>query len=213
MKGDEENEEIKKEEELKELKDLKSNIFYLNNTINDFDLPLFLNDFRTQVKNLFHIESKTNDEISVIYKVKDDEDIDDDDEDENKEKDKIIEAKTNDDYISLLKRIKSDEVKDNTILIESDKVPSEISKKYPETFEEEIACVVQSELKAAADKIKKYLSGNKKCYPLVKKQKKMCSKCLRNIVGDIYRSVTNIEETIYCEKCSFSIKEPTFIIH
>ena len=55
MKGDDENEEIKKEEELKELKDLKSNIFYLNNTINDFDLPLFLNDFRTQVKNLFHI--------------------------------------------------------------------------------------------------------------------------------------------------------------
>ena len=199
MEGDEKNEEIKRVEELKELENLKSNIFYLNNTINDFDLPLYLNDFRTMVKNLFHIESKTNDEISVIYKILDDDDVDD--EDENQEKEKIIEAKTNDDYILLLKRIKSDEVKDNTILIESDKVPSEISKKCPETFEEEIACVVQSELKTAADKIKKYLSGNKKCYPLVKKQKKMCCNCYRNIVGDIYRSVINIEEKIYCEKC------------
>ena len=201
---DNENEKNKIEEELNQLKNLRANIFYLGNTIKDFELPLYLNDFRTQVKDLFKIETRTNDDISIVYIFEDDND--------DKTKEKIIEAKTDEDYIQLLKRIESKEIKDETILIESSKISSEISQKTPETFEEEIASVVESELKAAGEKIKKYLSGNKKCYPLVKKAKKVCSNCYRDIVGNVYRSVVNIEENIYCEKCSFTKKEPTFII-
>ena len=203
-----ENIQNKEEEKLKELENLQSNIFYLNNTIKDFDLPLSLNEFRTQIKDLFHIESKKNDEIFVIYTSLEEGDND-------KEKEETLEAKTDNDYILLLKRIKDDKVKDQTIFIEIDKVPSQISRKEPETFEEEIQNVVERELKAAAENIKKYLSGNKKCYPSAKNRKKnkICSKCYRTIIGDIYKSVTNIDEKIYCEKCSFTQNDPTFIIH
>ena len=202
-----ENEDIQKqEEELEELKNLTANIYYLNNTINDFDLPLSLNDFRTQIKNLFHIESRSNDEIFVLYTyLEEDNDI---------KEEKILEVKTDEDYILLLKRVKDVEIKDNMILIEIDKVPSEIGRKNPETFEEEIKYVVERELKAASERIKKYLSGSKKCYPSAKNQKnKICSRCSRDIIGDVYKSVTDIEEKIYCEKCSFSQSDPTFIIH
>ena len=48
---EDENEKLQKEEEeLKELTNLKADIFYLNNTIKDFELPLSLNEFRTQIK-------------------------------------------------------------------------------------------------------------------------------------------------------------------
>ena len=200
---DNEEEDLKKqEEELKELANQTANIYYMNNTIEEFDLPLSLNEFRNEIKNLLHIESKNNDEIFVLYKLN---------EDENKNE---IEAKTDDDYTLLLKRMKEGIIKDRTIFIETDKVPSEISRNTPETFEEEIQYVIERELKGAAERIKKYLSGNKKCYPSVKNQKnKICSKCCRNIIGDIYKSVTDYEGKIYCEKCSYSEKEPTFIIH
>ena len=200
--------QIKEEEELKELVNLSSNIFYLNNTIKDFELPLSLDEFRTQIKDLFHIEEKSNDEIFLLYTYLEKNENDD------KEKETILEAKTDNDYRLLLKRIKAEEIKDETILIETDKLPSQISRKSPETFEEEIQYVIETELKAAAENIKKYLSGNKKCYPSVKNRKnKICSTCCRNIKGDIYKSVTDIEEKIYCEKCSFNQKDPTFIIH
>ena len=206
---DNENEENlqKKEEELKDLENQKSNIFYLGNTIKDFDLPLSLNEFRSKIKDLFHIESRKNDEIFVIYSLLEDGD-------NNKVNEKTLEAKTDKDFHLLLKRIKNNEVKEKTILIETDKVPSQISRINPETFEEEIQNVIERELKAAADNIKKYLSANKKCYPSAKNRKnKMCSKCYRTIIGDIYKSVVDIEEKIYCEKCSFSQDDPTFIIH
>ena len=210
--NDNEN-QIKEEEELKELANLSSNIFYLNNTINNFEMPLSLDEFRTQIKDLFHIEEKTNDEIFLLYTYLG-EDEEDDDGEKEKEKEKFLEAKTDNDYHLLLKRIKDDQVKDKTIIIETDKLPSQISRKNPETFEEEIQYVIERELKAAAENIKRYLSGNKKCYPSVKNRKnKICSRCCRNIKGDIYKSVTDIEERIYCEKCSFNQKDPTFIIH
>ena len=207
-----ENQIKEEEEELKELANQTSNIFYLNNTINNFELPLSLNEFRSQIKDLFHIE-KSNEEIFVIYTYLGEEDDEDDDKN-NKQKEKTLEAKTDNDYRLLLKRIKEDEVKNKTILIEIDKLPSQISRKNPETFEEEIQYVIERELKNAAENIKKYLSGNKKCYPLLKNRKnKICSRCLRIITGDIYKSVTDIDEKIFCEKCSFIQKDPTFIIH
>ena len=158
MKYNEEDDLKNQDEDLLELANQTANIDYMNNLIEGFELPSSLNDFRTQIKKLLHIESKTNDEIFVLYIFKED--------------DKEIEAKTDEDYTLLLKRMKNDEIKDNTIFIESDKVPCEISRKNPESFEEEIQYVIERELKSAADRIKKYLSGNKKCYPSVKNHKK-----------------------------------------
>ena len=50
-----ENQIKEEEEELKELANQTSNIFYLNNTINNFELTLSLNEFRSKIKDIFHI--------------------------------------------------------------------------------------------------------------------------------------------------------------
>ena len=181
--------------------DLKADVYFLNSTIKEVELPISLNEFREKIKGLFLIKNRKNDEIFVIYSK------------EENESEITIEVKTDEDYIKLLKTIKESEIKDNTILIEIDKVPSETNRTIPETYEEEIQCVVERELKGAAERIKKYLSGKKNCYPCAKSHKKICSKCGRSIFGDLYKSVTDIEEKYYCERCSFSQKEPCFIIH
>ena len=198
----ENNEQQNKIENLEEeYGDLKADIYFLNNTIKEVELPISLNEFREKIKDLFLIKNRKNDEIFVIYSK------------EENGSETSIEVKTDEDYIELLKTIKESEIKDNTILIEIDKVPSETNRTIPESYEEEIQCVVERELKGAAERIKKYLSGNKKCYPCAMSHKKMCSKCGRSIYGDLYKSVTDIEEKYYCERCSFNQKEPCFIIH
>ena len=181
--------------------ELKADVYFLNSTIKEVELPISLNEFREKIKGLFLIKNRKNDEIFVIYSK------------EENDSETTIEVKTDEDYIKLLKTIKESEIKDNTILIEIDKVPSETNRTIPETYEEEIQCVVERELKGAAERIKKYLSGKKNCYPCAKSHKKICSKCGRSIFGDLYKSVTDIEEKYYCERCSFSQKEPCFIIH
>ena len=198
----ENNEQQNKIENLEEeYGDLKADIYFLNNTIKEVELPISLNEFREKIKDLFLIKNRKNDEIFVIYSK------------EENGSETSIEVKIDEDYIELLKTIKESEIKDNTILIEIDKVPSETNRTIPDSYEEEIQCVVERELKGAAERIKKYLSGNKKCYPCAMSHKKMCSKCCRSIYGDLYKSVTDIEEKYYCERCSFSQKEPCFIIH
>ena len=198
----ENNEQQNKIENLEEeYGDLKADIYFLNSTIKDVELPISLNEFREKIKDLFLIKNRKNDEIFVIYSK------------EENGSETTIEVKTDEDYIKLLKTIKESEIKDNTILIEIDKVPSETNRTIPESYEQEIQCVVERELKGAAERIKKYLSGNKKCYPCAMSHKKMCSKCGRSIYGDLYKSVTDIEEKYYCERCSFNQKEPCFIIH
>ena len=198
----ENNEQQNKIENLEEeYGDLKADIYFLNSTIKDVELPISLNEFREKIKDLFLIKNRKNDEIFVIYSK------------EENGSETSIEVKTDEDYIELLKTIKESEMKDNTILIEIDKVPSETNRTIPESYEQEIQCVVERELKGAAERIKKYLSGNKKCYPCAMSHKKMCSKCGRSIYGDLYKSVTDIEEKYYCERCSFNQKEPCFIIH
>ena len=62
----EKEKEEKEEKELEELKGQKITIVYLNNTIDDFELPVYFEEFRTQVKRLFQIENKTE-EILVVY--------------------------------------------------------------------------------------------------------------------------------------------------
>jgi hypothetical protein len=198
----ENNEQQNKIENLEEeYGDLKADVYFLNSTIKEVELPISLNEFREKIKDLFLIKNRKNDEIFVIYSK------------EENGSETSIEVKTDEDYIELLKTIKESEIKDNTILIEIDKVPSETNRTIPDSYEEEIQCVVERELKGAAERIKKYLSGNKKCYPCAMSHKKMCSKCGRSIYGDLYKSVTDIEEKYYCERCSFNQKEPCFIIH
>ena len=198
----ENNEQQNKIENLEEeYGNLKADVYFLNSTIKEVELPISLNEFREKIKGLFLIKNRKNDEIFVIYSK------------EENDSETTIEVKTDEDYIKLLKTIKESEIKDNTILIEIDKVPSETNRTIPETYEEEIQCVVERELKGAAERIKKYLSGKKNCYPCAKSHKKICSKCGRSIFGDLYKSVTDIEEKYYCERCSFSQKEPCFIIH
>ena len=182
---------------------------YMNNTINDFELPETLNEFRKKVKSLFLLESKNNEDIVIMY-------IYHTDNDDDKDNDNLLEVKTDENYNLMLTRLKNNNIKDSKISIETDKLPSIISRTNPNTFDKEIQSVILCELKAAGDRIKKYLSGNKKCYPLTKKEKeedfKICCKCEKCIIGNSYRSVTDIEEKIYCEKCSYLQKDPIFII-
>ena len=113
--------ENESENEIKDLQDLKINVFYMNNKVNDFQLPTSLNEFRSKVKHCFLIENKNNEEISVIYFYNSNNEKD-------KLKEKIIDVKTDKDYILMLNRIKSDDIKDDTVYIETDKVPSETSR-------------------------------------------------------------------------------------
>ena len=71
-------------------------LYYLNNTINEFELPSSLNEFRTRIKKMFHIENKTNEEIFILYNI----DEEENDSEENK-KETTVEVKTDDDYTLL----------------------------------------------------------------------------------------------------------------
>ena len=139
----ENNEQQNKIENLEEeYGDLKADVYFLNSTIKEVELPISLNEFREKIKGLFLIKNRKNDEIFVIYSK------------EENDSETTIEVKTDEDYIKLLKTIKESEIKDNTILIEIDKVPSETNRTIPETYEEEIQCVVERELKVQLKELK-----------------------------------------------------------
>ena len=102
------------------------------------------------------------------------------------------------------------------IEIKGDNVKKKKIKKIPETFEEEIKLVVEEELNNAAERIKKYLTLNNKKLSNkqdLKIQDKICEECHELIVGDIFKNVLDVEEKYYCEKCSFEIDGPKFIVH
>ncbi len=189
----------------------KANILYLNNKIENFEFNISLSEFRLKMKKIFNLESKENNEIYVLYVfLKENEE---NEKNKNNQNEEYVEVKTDEDYKLMLERINSNEIKDNSILIETDRLCGEISRMNPETFEEEIQCVIESELDAAFERIKKYLSGNKKCTPTSQNpKKKECARCGKIINGKIFRSVIDINEQIYCEKCSYLNKEPVFII-
>ena len=195
------------ENDIKYLQDIKINVFFMNNKVNDFKLPSSLNELRKKVKQTFLIENKSNEEISIIYFFKSNNKKD-------KIKEKIIEVKADGDYITMLNRIKSDEIKEDTIYIETDKIPNETSRIYSINFEEEMHNLIECELRTAGEKIKKYLVANKNCFTEAKNEEnKVCSGCGKDIEGNVYRSVININEKYFCEKCSFIHKDPKFIIH
>ena len=192
-------------DDLKNLENTKITVSYLNNKIEDLDLPLSLHEFRIKIKSIFQIPNKL-DEIFIIYTIPEMNE-------EKQKKEKIFEIKRNEDYISLLKQIKSGEIEDDIIFIETERIPEEISRETPETFEEEIECMIRTQLKAAAERIKKGLSGKRELIPSSNINNKMCCKCKNNIVGNVYRSVTDLEQKVYCEKCSYIPNTPMFVIH
>ena len=193
---------MESQEKIKE-ENIKCDLFYLKNKINDYELPTSLNEFRKKVQSITGLEFNKLEDIIIIYKFKIKEN--------NKEK--IIEVKTDSEYNNMLKRLKEDQIKDHSIFIETDKIPTETSRQNPETFEEEIEYLIESELKAAGERIKNALSGNKKCHPSAQNQDiKTCFKCSKIIIGNIFKSVTDIDEKYFCEKCSYEQKDPVFII-
>ena len=185
----------------------KVNLFYFNNTIKDYDLPETLFNFKSELKELFQIDSRLNEEINIIYIFVQ--------KNKNNNIEKYIEVKLEDDYKIMKERLGKEDIKDNTILIEIENNLNNINeRKVPETFEEEIQNVVERELKNASERIINYLSSNdKKNYPASKIQDKECCVCNEIINGDIYKNAVNIEEKFYCEKCSININDPMFVIH
>ena len=187
---------------------LKTTVSYLNNKLEDFDIPSTLYEFRTQIKQIFQIK-KNIDEIFITY-------LTTEEEEEGKEEpsDTLHEIKREEEYKTLLDNIKQDDaIKDNIIYIETERVPEEISREFAQTFEQEIECLIKAQLKAAGERIKKGLSGKMELYPSSKKQEKFCKQCKLPIIGDIYRIVEDIHQNTYCKKCSINFYQPVFVIH
>ena len=181
----------------------KFNLFYLNTTIKEYELPENFSNFKSDIKELFNIDSRLNEEINIIYVLL------------KKEKkqtiEKNIDVKTEDDYQNM-KTSNINEIKDQTILIEIEK--NDIRRKLPETFEEEIKSVVEREIRDAGERIRQCLSiSDKKYYPSTKIQDKKCDECKDIIAGDIYKNALKVENKFYCEKCSLNINDPMFVIH
>ena len=186
---------------------LEITLSYLNNKIEDFQLPSTLNEFRTKIKEIFQIK-KNIDEIFITYITEEQEEGKED------EQEFVHEVKREEEYVDLLGLIKQeDAVKDSIIYIETDRVPNEVCREFSKNFDQEIELLIKTQLKAAGERIKKGLSGKTELYPSTKIQEKKCFKCNKNIIGDIFKCVEDVDQTIYCKKCSLNKTSPMFIIH
>ena len=186
---------------------LEITLSYLNNKIEDFQLPSTLNEFRTKIKEIFQIK-KNIDEIFITYITEEQEEGKED------EQEFVHEVKREEEYVNLLDLIKQEDVvKDSIIYIETDRVPNEVCREFSKNFDQEIELLIKTQLKAAGERIKKGLSGKTELYPSTKIQEKKCFKCNKNIIGDIFKCVEDVDQTIYCKKCSLNKTSPMFIIH
>ena len=186
---------------------LEITLSYLNNKIEDFQLPSTLNEFRTKIKEIFQIK-KNIDEIFITYITEEQEEGKED------EQEFVHEVKREEEYVNLLDLIKQEDVvKDSIIYIETDRVPNEVCREFSKNFDQEIELLIKTQLKAAGERIKKGLSGKMELYPSSKIQEKKCFKCNKNIIGDIFKCVEDVDQTIYCKKCSLNKTSPMFIIH
>ena len=186
---------------------LEITLSYLNNKIEDFQLPSTLNEFRTKIKEIFQIK-KNIDEIFITYITEEQEEGKED------EQEFVHEVKREEEYVDLLGLIKQEDVvKDSIIYIETDRVPNEVCREFSKNFDQEIELLIKTQLKAAGERIKKGLSGKTELYPSSKIQEKKCFKCNKNIIGDIFKCVEDVDQTIYCKKCSLNKTSPMFIIH
>ena len=187
---------------------LKTTVSYLNNKLEDFDIPSTLYEFRTQIKQIFQIK-KNIDEIFITYLTTEEEE-----EGKDEPSDTLHEIKREEEYKTLLDNIKQDDaIKDNIIYIETERVPEEISREFAQTFEQEIEFLIKAQLKAAGERIKKGLSGKMELYPSSKRQEKTCRQCKQPIIGDIFRIVDDVNQNTYCKKCSINFSQPMFVIH
>ena len=187
---------------------LKTTVSYLNNKLEDFDIPSTLYEFRTQIKQIFQIK-KNIDEIFITYLTTEEEE-----EGKDEPSDTLHEIKREEEYKTLLDNIKQDDaIKDNIIYIETERVPEEISREFAQTFEQEIEYLIKAQLKAAGERIKKGLSGKMELYPSSKRQEKTCRQCKQPIIGDIFRIVDDVNQNTYCKKCSINFSQPMFVIH
>ena len=186
---------------------LEITLSYLNNKIEDFQLPSTLNEFRTKIKEIFQIK-KNIDEIFITYITEEQEEGKED------EQEFVHEVKREEEYVNLLGLIRQEDVvKDSIIYIETDRVPNEVCREFSKNFDQEIELLIKTQLKAAGERIKKGLSGKTELYPSSKIQEKKCFKCNKNIIGDIFKCVEDVDQTIYCKKCSLNKTSPMFIIH
>ena len=186
---------------------LEITLSYLNNKIEDFQLPSTLNEFRTKIKEIFQIK-KNIDEIFITYITEEQEEGKED------EQEFVHEVKREEEFVDLLGLIKQEDVvKDSIIYIETDRVPNEVCREFSKNFDQEIELLIKTQLKAAGERIKKGLSGKTELYPSTKIQEKKCFKCNKNIIGDIFKCVEDVDQTIYCKKCSLNKTSPMFIIH
>ena len=186
---------------------LEITLSYLNNKIEDFQLPSTLNEFRTKIKEIFQIK-KNIDEIFITYITEEQEEGKED------EQEFVHEVKREEEYVNLLGLIRQEDVvKDSIIYIETDRVPNEVCREFSKNFDQEIELLIKTQLKAAGERIKKGLSGKTELYPSTKIQEKKCFKCNKNIIGDIFKCVEDVDQTIYCKKCSLNMTSPMFIIH
>ena len=186
---------------------LEITLSYLNNKIEDFQLPSTLNEFRTKIKEIFQIK-KNIDEIFITYITEEQEEGKED------EQEFVHEVKREEEYVDLLGLIiQEDVLKDSIIYIETDRVPNEVCREFSKNFDQEIELLIKTQLKAAGERIKKGLSGKTELYPSTKIQEKKCFKCNKNIIGDIFKCVEDVDQTIYCKKCSLNKTSPMFIIH
>ena len=186
---------------------LEITLSYLNNKIEDFQLPSTLNEFRTKIKEIFQIK-KNIDEIFITYITEEQEEGKED------EQEFVHEVKREEEYVNLLGLIKQEDVvKDSIIYIETDRVPNEVCREFSKNFDQEIELLIKTQLKAAGERIKKGLSGKMELYPSSKIQEKKCFKCNKNIIGDIFKCVEDVDQSIYCKKCSLNKTSPMFIIH
>ena len=178
---------------------VKATLKYLKSEIRDYKLPNYFKEFLTQIHEIFPEEQK----LYIVY---------------NHEKkkngnqtEKMIEVKNKDDFGLMITRLQKKEIKNNEILIETDEIPAGINRKVPENFDENIKCVVERELKIAAENIKKALAEKKNNINGIKKHDEKCSKCDSEIIGNLYKDVLE-EDKYYCEKCSTESENPVFIL-
>ena len=172
---------------------------YLNNKMGNYKLPLYFEEFLTQIYEMFPKEKQ----LFILYnhEIKDENPIEE-----------IIEIKNSDDYCLLSDRLRKKSVKENEILIETDKISAGISRKIPNNFEDNIKCVVERELEIAMENIKNSLSAKQINNSEFKVHKEKCCKCENEIFGNLYKDLME-DNKYYCEKCSFDSQNPLFIIH
>ena len=173
-------------------KEFSTNIFYLNSKLNDFSFPESFQIFKEKIFKVFNFPSNEIEKLNFFYE---------------KEKEKYFNIKTEEEYKNEITKIKAiNKNKNLDIYIE-------FNNNNNDDFEENIKMLVENEIKNASDRIINGLRFKNRKYKELKKQDKICEECNNFILGDIFIKVDDDKEIYYCEKCSFDIEEPLFIVH